>query len=107
MQYLNGNATLPSYEVMLIDSDNELKKRLAKGWPKKKGHSLGKTFQLEYINDLSITANIENVRKVFIQIYEDCSARRAADPLNYRNDVYEIIDDEHFERNTIQTTDVH
>lgn len=103
MQYLNGNATLPSRDEMLADSENQLHKRLALGWPKKKGHSIGGALQREYFNDLSTTANIENVREVFLKIYEDSSIRRGENPKTYRNDVYTIIDDEHFTRTTLPT----
>ncbi|XP_031621424.1 flavin-containing monooxygenase FMO GS-OX5-like [Contarinia nasturtii] len=101
MQYLNGNATLPPQEEMLADSTNQLKKRLALGWPKKNGHSIAGPLQREYFNDLSATANIENVREIFLKIFEDCGARRSADPVNYRLDVYKIIDVEHFERSSL------
>lgn len=98
MQFLNGKATLPSRHEMLADSENELKKRLALGWPKKKGHSIFGTLQREYYNDMSTTANIENVREIFMLIYEDCSERRSKEPINYRKDIYRIIDELHFER---------
>lgn len=101
MEYWNGNATLPSREEMFSDSENELKKRLELGWPKKKGHSIGGELQRQYFNDLSQIANIENVREIFLQIYEDSAKRRTEHPKNYRNDVYTIIDDEHFERITL------
>lgn len=100
MQYLNGNATLPSREEMLADSEDQLKKRLTLGWPKKKGHSIGGPLQREYFNDLSQTANIENVREIYLKIYDDSSIRRAEDPINYRNDVYTIIDEQQFERSS-------
>lgn len=103
MQYLNGNSTLPSHEEMLADSENQLHKRLALGWPKKKGHSIGGALQREYFSDLSTTANIENVREVFLKIYEDSSMRRGVQPKLYRNDAYTITDDEHFTRTTLPT----
>lgn len=103
MQYLNGNATLPSRDEMSADSENQLRKRLALGWPKKKGHSIGGTLQREYFNDLSTTANIENVREVFLNIYDDTTIRRGENPKTYRNDVYTIIDDNQFTRTTLPT----
>lgn len=101
MQYWNGNATLPSREELFADSQNELKKRLALGWPKKKGHSIAGELQRQYFSDLSQTANIENVREIFLRIFEDSHIRRSEHPKNYRNDVYRIIDDENFERTTL------
>lgn len=103
MQYLNGNATLPSHDEMLADSEYQLKKRLALGWPKKKGHSIAGALQREYYTDLATTANMDNVREIFLLIYDDCAIRRSEHPKNYRNDVYTIIDDLHFERTTLPT----
>lgn len=101
MQYWNGNAILPSRDEMLADSENQLKRRLALGWPKRKGHSVRGAFHREYFTDLSTTANIESIREVFLKIYEDSSMRRAENPKNYRNDAYTIVDDERFIRTTI------
>lgn len=101
MQYLNGKATLPSHHEMLTDSGNELKKRLALGWPKKKGHSVFGTLQREYYNDMSTAANMENVREIFMLIYDDTAERRWKEPIKYRNDIYRIIDELHFERNEL------
>lgn len=101
MQYWNGYATLPSHDEMVADSENQLRMRLALGWPKKKGHSIGGLLQRQYFNDLSATANIENVREIFLRIYEDSGARRSDDPVNYRLDVYNIIDEERFERTSL------
>lgn len=103
MQHFNGNMTLPSQNEMLADSHIELEKRLAKGWPKKKGHSTGGAFQRQYFQDLATLANIEKVPELFLQIYEDSSKRRAENPKDYRNDVYKIIDAEHFERTLINS----
>lgn len=98
MHYLNGNAALPSRDEMRADSEEQLKKRLALGWPKKHGHSIGGALHREYFHDLSATAHIENVREVFLRIYADAGMRRAEHRKNYRNDVYTIIDDENFIR---------
>lgn len=101
MQFLNGHMTLPSREEMRADSENELKKRLVLGWSKRKGHSLAGPLLREYFNDLATTANIENVHEIFLRMYEASSKRRAAHPKNYRDDVFTIIDEHHFECTTL------
>lgn len=98
MQYLNGFEVLPSRELRINDSTHELMKRLALGWPKKKGHSTALHFQRDYFNDLVATAHIQMIPEVFFKIYEDSSVRRSADPVTYRDDVYTIVDDENFTR---------
>lgn len=86
---------------MIADSQAELRKRLALGWPKRKGHSIAGELRQEYFSELSTIANIENVPEILMKIYEDGQMRRSIDPKGYRNDVYTIIDDEHFQRTTL------
>lgn len=101
MQHWNGGATFPSQEEMIADSDKELAKRMARGFPKKKGHYLGVEFQREYCEDLSTTANIERVPEIVLNIYDDCIECRSKNPKDYRNNNYKVIDDENFERTTM------
>lgn len=79
----------------------EFNKRASLGWPMKKSHCMAGSFHREYFNDLATTANIENIPEVYMKIYDDSSIRRHSFPTMYRNDVYTIVDDEHFERHTL------
>lgn len=98
MHFLNGDGMLPLKTEMLTECKRESDKRLALGWPKKFGHCVAGTLHREYLTDLAVTANIEPVREVFIKMYEDSGMRRQNHPHEYRNDIYTVIDDEHFER---------
>lgn len=98
MHYLNGNGMLPSVEKMLADTERDIAKRFSLGWSKNKAHSIIGPLQREYYEDLAITANIERVRDVYLNMSYDCFERRLRNPAKYRDDVYNIIDDEKFER---------
>lgn len=86
---------------MQNECKQEFNKRAALGWPMKKSHCMAGSFHREYFNDLATTANIENIPEVFMKIYDDSGTRRINFPTMYRNDVYTIVDDEHFERHTL------
>lgn len=101
LHYLNGDGELPTKTDMLSQTKQDLDKRLALGWPKKKGHSIAGAFHREYYTELANIANIQSIREVYLKIYEDSSDRRLNHPNKYRNDIYRIIDDEHFESQII------
>lgn len=58
-------------------------------------------FQLEYYKQLVGEADLGNVPSVYLQLYEDSLERRKTHPGEFRNDVYRIIDNLHFERNKL------
>lgn len=60
--------------------------------------------QQNYYDDLAACADIENVRPIYMKIYEESYARRIVAPNHYRNDNYRIIDGENYERTNEQTT---
>lgn len=98
MHYINGDGVLPSTSQMQNDCKQEFNRRAALGWPMKKSHCIAGSFHREYFNDLATIANIENIPEVYMKIYEDSGMRRLNYPTMYRNDVYTIVDNEHFER---------
>lgn len=55
-------------------------------------HSL----QLEYYNDLSTTAAIENIKPVMTYLHNESSRRFLDDLLHFREDVFRIVDNESF-----------
>lgn len=52
--------------------------------------------QNEYYDDLSKTAGIANIRPVITKMHKDTCLRFMDDLVNFRKDVYRIIDDENF-----------
>lgn len=52
--------------------------------------------QNNYYDDLAKTAGIENLRPVMIKLHDDSMDNFLNDFINFRKDVYRIIDDETF-----------
>lgn len=52
--------------------------------------------QNDYYDDLANTAGIENLKPVITKLHNDSSERFLDDLINFRKDVYRIIDDETF-----------
>lgn len=105
MHYLNGDGKLPSKNQMLEDIERDVSRRFSFGWPNKKAHSVMGKFQREYYNELATTANIPNVRELYLKIFDDCGERRQLNPIKYRDDVYTIIEGENFERRSLSSNE--
>lgn len=52
--------------------------------------------QNDYYDDLSKTAGIDNLKPVMTKLHNDSAERFLDDLVNFRKDVYRIIDDETF-----------
>lgn len=103
MHYWNGHGILPSESEMLADVQRSVDRRSSLNMPKSKGNSVIGILQREYFDDLTSTANIENYYGIYMDIYDDCAQQRNIDRRTYRNDVYELIDQQHFVRKTLET----
>lgn len=52
--------------------------------------------QNTYYDDLANTAEIDNLKPVMTKLHNDSSERFLDDLVNFRKDIYRIIDDETF-----------
>lgn len=52
--------------------------------------------QNTYYDDLAATAEIENLKPVMTKLHNDSSMRFLDDLINFRKDIYRVIDDETF-----------
>lgn len=89
------NTHLPSLHEMLLDTDMEMEARWKKGYKKRQAHMMGED-QNKYYTDLSLTANITNIKPVMTKLHNESSERFLDDLVNFRKDIYKIIDDETF-----------
>lgn len=80
---------------MLTDMDREIKERELRGIPMRKGHMLG-DLQEQYYNDLSKTADIENLKPFIMKLYNENQKNNQASYLNFRNKNYRVLNDEEF-----------
>lgn len=92
LKTLSGEVSLPSKEEMIQDSEKETAKRREKGLKKKQFHMMG-PMQDEYYDSLSEAARLPRIPPVMTKLHNESSQRFLDDLVNYRNDVYRIIDD--------------
>ncbi|XP_058446206.1 senecionine N-oxygenase-like [Malaya genurostris] len=96
LKFFTGNLLLPAEDEMLRDMEVDVEERRNRGMPKKFMHKLEGNLQPRYYEDLAQTAQIEPLKPIVMKLYDECMRRRAEDLLHYRDDRFEVIDDENF-----------
>ena len=96
LKFLTGGKALPSKEEMQADTDREMADRWDRGFKLRHAHVMGKPYQVSYFQELADTAEVENAPAVVLKMYASSSDCRDEDSINYRKDVYKIIDDQTF-----------
>lgn len=86
---------LPTKEEMYADTKYEMQKRWEKGYTKRQAHMMGSD-QVYYYSDLAENANIEPIAPVIVKLREESAKRITEDLINFRNDIYKIIDNENY-----------
>ena len=86
---------LPSKDMMRKDTEEDMKKRRAKGYMKQQMHLLGH-YQQEYFEDLAAVANITSIAPVISKIWSACDETFYGDLVNFRNDKYRIVNNDTF-----------
>ncbi|CAD7088006.1 unnamed protein product [Hermetia illucens] len=97
LKFFSGKKALPSQKEMMEDTDREMQERWKRGYKKRQAHMMGAD-QGKYYDDLSKTAEIDNVKPVMVKLHNESSKRYLHDLVNFRKDIYRIIDDENFEK---------
>lgn len=95
VKYLSGLKKLPSREEMMADTEREMSDRWARGYKKRQAHMMGPD-QNKYYEDLAQTAQIEPIKPVMTRLHNESSERFLDDLVNFRKDIFRIIDDETF-----------
>lgn len=95
MQYFTGKHCLPPAGDMLRDMEQEMEDRLRRGYKRRHAHMMGPE-QGRYYDDLARTANIQTIPPVMTQLHNESSRRFVDDLIHFREDVFAIVDDEHF-----------
>ncbi|XP_063362370.1 senecionine N-oxygenase-like [Cydia amplana] len=95
MNHINGTFKLPSQEAMTRDCEEERLDRRARGLTKRQTHMMGPD-QAEYYFSLSTESGAAPLPAVFTMIHNDSSQKFLDDLIHYRQDVYCVIDDDHF-----------
>lgn len=96
LKYYSGEKTLPTKQEMLADMHEQMKQKWMQGFRKCQAHMMGPA-QGEYYEDLAKTASIAPIKPVMTKLHNESSQRFNDDLLNFRKDVFRIVDDETFE----------
>lgn len=97
IEILKGALKLPSKEDMYKDTNEEMEARWARGYTKRQAHLMGPA-QEQYYSHLAIAADLKPIPPVMIKLHKESMRRLMEDFVNYRNDVYRIVDENNFVR---------
>lgn len=95
MKFISGKLEMPSKEEMIRDTADDMQMRWDKGYKKRQAHMMGSD-QNKYYDDLSSTAQIDNLKPVMTKLHNESSQRFLDDLVHFRKDIFRIIDDETF-----------
>uniref|UniRef100_A0A1B0B9Z9 Flavin-containing monooxygenase n=1 Tax=Glossina palpalis gambiensis TaxID=67801 RepID=A0A1B0B9Z9_9MUSC len=95
MKFWTQQKSLPSQYEMLTDTKQQMDARFAKGYKKRQAHMMGEE-QGFYYTDLAKTADIEDIKPVMTLLHNESSRRFMDDLLHFRDDIFRIVDDNHF-----------
>ncbi|KXJ76795.1 hypothetical protein RP20_CCG008901 [Aedes albopictus] len=96
IKFFSGGKRLPSQGEMTADTKADEEERTRRGFLKRQAHMLSGDLQQRYYDDLARIADIEPLKPVLTKLYTVCVREKKLDIMNYRNNVYRIIDDENF-----------
>lgn len=95
LKFMTGRKKLPSRDEMMKDFESQMNERFSRNFKKHQAHMMG-IEQNKYYDDLAATAEIEPLKPVITKLHNWSSLRFLDDLLNFRKDVFRIVDDETF-----------
>jgi dimethylaniline monooxygenase (N-oxide forming) len=102
LTFMTRSKDLPPKDEMLNDHNRDMNERWAKGMKTSQAHLMGHE-QHKYYADLAATAQIKPLQNVISKLHNFSSLRFLDDLINFRREVFRILDDETFIRiGTIQ-----
>ncbi|XP_019865641.1 senecionine N-oxygenase [Aethina tumida] len=90
-KFMNGSMQLPSADEMRMHTENDMQARWAKGYTKRQAHMMGPE-QLSYYEDIASDANTTPIPPVIVKLRDQSVKRLYDDILNFRQDIYKIVD---------------
>uniref|UniRef100_A0A182NVD2 Flavin-containing monooxygenase n=1 Tax=Anopheles dirus TaxID=7168 RepID=A0A182NVD2_9DIPT len=96
LKYFTGQLTLPARKAMLDDMLQENEDRMQRGLKKRHAHMMGPE-QGRYYDDLAKTAEIDTIAPVMTKLHNESSQRFVDDLIHFREDMFQIVDDDNFE----------
>ncbi|EDW74760.1 uncharacterized protein Dwil_GK15848 [Drosophila willistoni] len=95
LSYFTGKNELPSTEDMRLETAKSMQTLWEKGYRKRQAHMLG-VDQINYFTDLAETAKVKNIRPVMAKLHNESSNHFKKSLLNFRENIFKIVDDETF-----------
>ena len=95
--FLSGEVSLPTSDVMLQDYFNELEQRRQCGIDARHFHRFAGGMQWDYYNTISDLGKVEPVKVVVKKMYQKAALERETNLQYYRETEYNVIDDNNFE----------
>ena len=95
--FLSGEVSLPTSDVMLQDYFNELEQRRQGGIDARHFHRFAGGMQWDYYNTISDLGKVEPVKGVVKKMYQKAALERETNLQYYRETEYNVIDDNDFE----------
>lgn len=95
LKFITGQQPMPTKVEMIQDMEKDMQIRLEKGYKRRQAHMMG-TDQDKYYDELSRTAQIDNLKPVMTKLHNESSQRFLDDLVNFRKDIFRIVDDETF-----------
>lgn len=95
LTFMTKRKSLPTKQKMLDDERSEMESRWRKGLRKHQAHMMGPD-QFKYYEELAAAAEIEPIKPVMAKLHNFSSLRFLDDLINFRKEVFRILDDETF-----------
>ena len=103
LTFMTGRKKLPTKEEMGEDQEREMNERWSRGMRQHQAHVMGEQ-QNTYYKELSSAADIEPIKNVMTKLHNFSSFRFLNDLINFRKDVFRILDDENFVQVNYETS---
>lgn len=95
LKFMTGRKAMPSRDEMMKDFERQMSERFSNNFKKHQAHMMGPE-QNKYYDDLAATAEIAPLKPVITKLHNWSSTRFLDDLLNFRKDIFRIVDDETF-----------
>jgi dimethylaniline monooxygenase (N-oxide forming) len=102
LTFMTGKKQLPSRKEMMVEYENDLAEKRARGFAGKKSHYMGEGVQDKYYADLAAKAGIEPIPKYIGKMHTQCLLNRKKDFANFRNIKFTVVSDDHFTMTSTQ-----
>lgn len=95
LTYVTGRKILPSKQELLNLHEAEMSARWSRGFRKHQAHLMGED-QHDYYKSVAEVAGIEPLKPVISKLHNFSSQRFLDDLVNFRKEVFQVVDDETF-----------